>query len=147
MLYYTQLPEHDIRLVVVLPLAKFNACIECELQQHKVSNAPPYEDLSYVWGDPDDRVAVICNGFRINVTRSLRNAIRRIGDPVKPKTIWVDALCLNQNSIRGKNVHVSLMTRVHSQATSALIYLGGANHEVATTVVAGLLAIFNSMEE
>lgn len=86
-LHPARLPEDDIRLLTVLPSDNFDAPVECELQQYHTSGAPDYEGLSFVWGDASNKTAVICNGLSVDITINLCNALKRIRDPAKPKSI------------------------------------------------------------
>src|SRR2546430_1342084 len=53
------------------------------------SAAPPYQALSYVWGDTANPVSIECNGVRVLVTPHLAAALRALrplptdGDPVE----------------------------------------------------------------
>ncbi|KAJ4983242.1 het domain protein [Stagonosporopsis vannaccii] len=147
MIYSERLSEHDIRLLTVLPSQDEGAPITCEIHRYKTSAAPPYEGLSYAWGDPSNVAPVVCNGIEVQVTRSLRNALLRVRDIEIPKIIWADALCMNQNDIQEKNIQVPLMGRVFSQATNTVIYLGEASQCEAVEAEAGLDAILDFMEE
>lgn len=130
-LYSTSLPENDIRLLTILPSTETNAPIACELRQHAVIQAVDYEALSYVWGDPNDLVPITCNGVSIQITRKLQNALWRLRDATTSKTIWADALCMNQADTEEKNIHVPLMGRVYSRATNTVVYIGEVSREDA----------------
>jgi len=145
-LYQTSLPADDIRLLTVLPSDNFDAPVECELHQFHVSTAPEYEGLSYAWDDTIDQTAVTCNGIGVTVTANLRNALKRIRNPSVSKTIWVDALCLNQADVGEKNIHVPLMGRVYSQATNTVIFLGETSDEEAAAAAHGIMAISDMLD-
>lgn len=68
-----------------------------------MDECPPYEALSYVWGDPDITVPIQLHGSGHKVTRNLELALRyiRLGD--RERVMWVDALCINQTDISEKN--------------------------------------------
>lgn len=145
-LYPTRLSEDSIRLLTVLPSSGFNAPIECELRQHKVSDEPDSEGLSYVWGDPTNVTAMTCSGVNVHITINLHNALKRVRDAEEPKTIWADALCLNQADAEEKNNQVPLMGQVFMLATNTVIYLGYSSDEEATMTEYGLNAIFEMIE-
>ena len=145
-LYQTHLPKDDIRLLTVLPSGELDAPVECEIHQFHTSTAPEYEGLSYVWGDPTDKTAVTCNGTGITVTTNFRNALGRIRNPSESKTVWVDALCLNQADVGEKNVHVPIMGHVYSQATNTVIFIGEASHHEAAAAEYGIMAISDMLD-
>jgi hypothetical protein len=145
-LYQARLPKDEIRLLTVLPSDDFNAPVECELHQFNNSTAPEYEGLSYAWGDAIDKSAVTCNGISVNVTANLCNALKRFRDPSVSKTIWVDALCLNQADVGEKNIHIPLVGRVYSQATNTVIFLGETSHEEAAAAAHGIMAVSGMLD-
>ncbi|KAJ8117368.1 hypothetical protein OPT61_g1409 [Boeremia exigua] len=146
-LYSDRLSNRKIRLLTILPSQDIHAPIRCKLHQYRVSAAPTYEGLSYVWGDPEDVVSIVCNGIEVNITSSLGSALWRIRDSRIPKVIWADALCINQRDVKEKSIHVPLMGRVFSRATNTVIYLGEANQEAALAAKAGLEAISNLIDD
>ena len=145
-LYPTQLHACDIRLLTILPSGKTDAPVECKLRRYQAETAPEYEALSYVWGDATNLVMVRCNDLDVSITRNLRKALWTMRDSETPKTIWADALCINQTNIEEKNIHVPLMGRVYSQATNTVIYLGEASLEEASAVEHGLMTVFNLLD-
>ncbi|KAH6613025.1 heterokaryon incompatibility protein-domain-containing protein [Boeremia exigua] len=146
-LYPTQLAACDIRLLSLLPSEKDDDPVQCELRQYEAAVAPEYEALSYVWGKASDLVNIKCNQLDVLVTRNLRDALLAIRDPREPRTVWADALCMNQADVKEKNIHVPLMGRVYSQTSNTVIYLGGASHEDATAAETGLMTIFTLLED
>jgi hypothetical protein len=61
---YTPLdPGHWFRILRLLP-GNFEDPIQCELIPTKLDEAPPYEPLSYYWGDPKDKRPITCHGSR-----------------------------------------------------------------------------------
>lgn len=146
-LYPARLPEDAIRLLTVLPCDNFGAPVECELQQYHTSSAPDNEGLSYVWGDTSKKTAMVCNGLSVDVTISLRNALRRVRHRTEPTTIWADALCLNQADVEEKNVHVPPMGRTFSHAGNTVIYLGEASHEEAIAAAHGIAAVSDMLDD
>lgn len=45
--------DRHIRLLLLQP-GETHASIQCQLISTKIADAPSYEALSYVWGDPED---------------------------------------------------------------------------------------------
>lgn len=55
---------------------------------------------------------------------SLASALRRLRQRHKSVTLWVDALCINQDNDLEKSQQVTLMTRIYSSATMVQAWLG-----------------------
>src|ERR1700753_3902301 len=66
-----------IRLVELLPGA-WNDQVTIRLLVSELQYAPDYDAISYVWGNPKDRVPMKCNGRTMSITVNLNAAFRRI---------------------------------------------------------------------
>lgn len=83
-----------------------------------------YEALSYCWGPP-----VLCRRLRVGeaylgITQNLHDALERLQLPTEDRMIWVDAICIDQNSVSEKNHQVGLMSRIYTQCSTCIVYLG-----------------------
>lgn len=83
-----------------------------------------YEALSYVWGPPDLCQSIKINGKTFAVSKTLKDALIRLRLKVKPRTIWVDAICINQTDNNERKEQVQLMDRIYLQAERVLVWLG-----------------------
>jgi hypothetical protein len=122
-LYAELLQGHLIRLVDLKPGAH-DAPIIMSLFIVDLEYAPEYEALSYVWGDPTNRVPIQCNGRQLNVTVNLDAALRRIRHTDRSRMIWADAICINQTNNRECSYHVSFMDRIYRHAKHVLVCMG-----------------------
>lgn len=120
----SDLNQPRIRLLTLEPHADPLADVVCTLTTHDVSSLPPYEALSYVWGDASDRAEVIVNGFTMSITRNLFSAIRIRRHPAGPVRLWADALCINQSNLDERSAQVQLMGDIYRTAVCTLIWLG-----------------------
>lgn len=80
-------------------------------------DSPPFAALSYVWGDPNNRVDIIVNGRPHKVTKSLSEALRYApthalqhmnqhgGVKCEPQAfrLWADAICINQEDVEERS--------------------------------------------
>lgn len=126
-----------IRLLTILPGKEANT-VECELQVVRLSDAPPYEALSYVWGNPEPVDYVICNRHKKAVTQSLGSALKRLRYEDKTRLIWIDALCVNQEDLIERSQQVRLMRDSYSQPRQVVVWLGddeGNQAEAAIGVI------------
>ena len=87
-------------------------------------NSSQYEALSYVWGDLGDSTNILVNGRTINVTKSLEAALRQLRHRDKPRSLWVDYICINQADVLELNQQVARMGIIYEQANRVLIWLG-----------------------
>ncbi|PMD32055.1 HET-domain-containing protein [Hyaloscypha variabilis F] len=117
--------EHpdSIRLLHLLP-GLFEDEIQVELREVTLSQQPRYEALSYVWGSPTADDPISCHGEELFVTANCVAAMRRLRHWRKHRVLWIDAICINQNSTNERNHQVRLMGNVYSKATRAIIWLG-----------------------
>jgi hypothetical protein len=83
-----------------------------------------YEALSYVWGDVRDSIPILVDGHPVSVTKSLESAVRHLRYPDKPRTLWVDYICINQEDILERSELVAKLGSIYENADSVLIWLG-----------------------
>jgi hypothetical protein len=118
-----QFGTNQIRVVELVP-GRWNDAINCNMRTVSLDEQPSYEALSYVWGDPKDTVPIIVNGTSFPATRNLVAALLRVRSSVTPRTIWVDAMCINQKSLDERTQQILIMGRIYEVASSVLVFLG-----------------------
>jgi hypothetical protein len=116
-----------------------NAPISCEL--HVASVDDPYVALSYMWGDAEATETIILNGLPFLIRKNLwgflhqrrkdqrQSGIRQVPDEqhrsgATASYLWVDALCIKQDSTVERNHQVARMGQIYSNATSVIAWLG-----------------------
>jgi len=121
--------ENDIRLLILLP-GVLNAPVCCQLIATSLGAAPEYEALSYVWGDSSMREPI---GLRnldsesiqtYSVTSNCLAALRRLRYEDRPRTMWIDALCIDQSDVAERSYQITLMSEIYSKAAQVVVYLG-----------------------
>jgi hypothetical protein len=101
---YTPL-RHDrgeIRLLKLLPLSS-SSDIKIQVVNVPSSTRSAYEALSYVWGSPERTHRVTVKGLSgayLSISQNLMVALHRLRLPDEPRTLWVDAICINQDDIQ-----------------------------------------------
>lgn len=58
------------------------------------------------------------------IRENLFHALIQLRHKAKSRTLWVDAICFNQNHIPERNHQVQQMKRVYESAKSTIIWLG-----------------------
>jgi len=121
---YSSLPsEKFIRLLELYP-GHANDSIDCTLRQIEFENAPKYETISYAWGDPANKIDVLCDGKIIAITQNLNDALLRFKLRDRSRILWADAICINQNDDVEKGSQVKLMNKIYAKATRVCAWLG-----------------------
>ncbi|PVH67327.1 heterokaryon incompatibility, partial [Cadophora sp. DSE1049] len=86
-----------------------------------------YEALSYEWGDAKTTWAIVLNGKRKLIRENLYQALLHLRNQDTIRTLWIDALSINQCDIQERNQQVQEMHRIYSRASIVLIWLGLEN--------------------
>lgn len=127
----------SIREIRVLDILQFTGkqieVLQCRLRHVSLDSEPKpvYETISYCWGDPNPCEVISLNGNDFSVPKNTFLALRRISSPSRVRTVWIDAVCINQNDIRERSQQVSMMGAIYTQTTTGLIYLGECDGESA----------------
>ncbi|KAL9613631.1 MAG: hypothetical protein Q9167_001859 [Letrouitia subvulpina] len=99
----------------------------CELFHCRLGVGPPYNALSYHWGDSDDKRDIHVNGARTEVTRNLRVALEHLQESKSDVMLWIDALCINQTDKEEKDHEIKRMREIYGMSASTISWLGPAD--------------------
>jgi len=129
--------EDDPIVCSFTPLALY------ESEDGHLNSAIEYEALSYWWGTDKPRTENEIKIFhwrrgldskypifRINplyVRSNLYSALRQLRHPDKVVTLWVDALCIDQQSKHERSTHVMKIKDIYAAASQVRIWLGPSN--------------------
>ncbi|KAM5350117.1 hypothetical protein ACJ41O_006622 [Fusarium nematophilum] len=131
-------PTH-IRVLDIHPAAGIDHPIACTLRHVNLEHNPAYEALSYTWGDKVNQTSIRLNGQPFMVMENAAAALRRLRVPGQVRTIWMDAICINQRDRVEKGHQLPLMTRIYQQAQQACVWLG----ELTDCALIGMKSINN----
>ncbi|KAK4445261.1 heterokaryon incompatibility protein-domain-containing protein [Podospora aff. communis PSN243] len=123
------LRNNEIR-ILTLHLGTRKDPIRCSLHTARLEDDPPYEALSYAWGDPAICCPILLDKRVVQVTSNLESALRRLRYPDHDRELWVDALCINQQDNVEKSHQVNLMSEIYSKAQVGLLWLGGFEEDL-----------------
>ncbi|CAD6443261.1 dc0e4bd3-7b3f-4045-a324-502171746c43 [Sclerotinia trifoliorum] len=129
--------------------------IRVTLREVNFKTAPPYDCLSYTWSDPlyhalspeeeihrsnDKRQhPILCNDQILLITENLLFALMEFskfngedeneegGKYNTENLIWIDGICINQDSIEERNIQVGMMGEIYSKCSQVIIWLGVAD--------------------
>jgi hypothetical protein len=119
---------NEFRLLVLEP-GKGSDKVSCRLVNVVVSWRTRYEALSYTWGNSGITEEMMCNGHKKQVTDNLQVALRNLRFVDRPRILWVDALCINQDDADERQSQVAKMDTIYSGARQVLIWLGEEDNE------------------
>ncbi|KAK7923652.1 hypothetical protein PG985_007723 [Apiospora marii] len=134
------LSSDEFRLLNLLP-GDVHKPLCCDLTTSNLTNPPPYEALSYVWGDGKDTVEIEVAGQRLAITTSLEAILFRLRQPSEPRTLWIDQLCIDQSNPAEKTSQVQKMRLIYSSCEHALIWLGEFAHGIQREDAEGAFAV------
>lgn len=100
---YTPLETAETIRILELQPGIGHELIQGRLRHVKFNLAPPYEAISYRWGDQTKKEEVSCGGHAIGVTTNLANALRRVRSPHGTRILWADALCIDQQDLNERS--------------------------------------------
>ena len=116
----------ELRLVLVVPARDEQEPIQAVLVHASLESSPPpaYETVSYVWGSPKQRAPLTLDETCIAAPASSVAALRRLRKPESPRTLWIDAICIDQTNNVERAQQVAIMSEIYSNSDGNLIYLG-----------------------
>lgn len=124
---YSKLPSgsRTIRLAVLEP-GSGRDVVTCTLHEHSLGVKLPYKALSYAWDNnlSQSRLAMVCNGQKLEIPSNLYLALRRIRHGESPLTLWVDTLCINQADDDERSHQVGMMREIYENSEEVVIWLG-----------------------
>jgi hypothetical protein len=133
----SKLEGREIRLLYLCASPDSQRQLECYCRSFDLDDAPPFEALSYVWGDddPSTKTSILFNDKVTQVGESLSDALTRLRLPDSTRILWADALCINQDDNEEKSHQVPLMRSIYSSARRTAVWLGhGDTHRIQETI-------------
>lgn len=138
--YPEKLNKSSFRIFTLEP-GKEGDGLQGSLQTHRLHTSCEYEALSYEWGNKTETRSMKCNNYDFRITQSLDIALRRLRLTNKPRSLWIDQICINQESELERSAQVSIMRLIYSNAAMVIAWLGQADTE-ATSSVKNFLSAF-----
>ncbi len=90
----------------------------------ETQNDPDTASLFYHTGGSHYQQTITCDGIEVTIGGELYSAFKRLRYSEKPRVLWVDALCINQNDLDERKSHVQLMGQIYAHASKVVIWLG-----------------------
>lgn len=123
---------------------------------------PHYEALSYVWGSDDtpyvahvqttslpDGTAVFDDGNwrSLKIGTNLRVALQHLRLPEQSRTLWIDAICINQRDEAEKAAQVTRMSTIYRRAERVIIWLGPKSDHPSSSLALSTLGYLGQQVE
>jgi hypothetical protein len=143
---YHPLEENEFRLLLILPGQPSDDLI-CTLVHASYDTPPPYEALSYVWGNPEPPFFLECSDARVRVTGNLHGALCHFRLESQIRIVWADALCIDQSNDVEKGVQVNRMREIYANCAKLLVWFGVPDPGVAEDACEGLRRLRILFEE
>ncbi|OTA95277.1 hypothetical protein M434DRAFT_28962 [Hypoxylon sp. CO27-5] len=121
--YQKRLGPSNIRVLRIQPGLK-ESPIECQLEECSLISDRVEEALSYVWGEPIFNKTIKIDGSSFRITTNLNNILHSLRHRDVARTIWIDAVCINQSDMEEKVHQVRLMRDIYSKGHKTSIWLG-----------------------
>ena len=100
--------------------------------------------LSYCCGDAANSIRVHSGKGYIDVTRNRHDALIRLRDVEKSRTLWIDAICINQCDLQERSQQVGIMRQIYKRSKKTLVWLGPETGDTAKAfeLIPYLLKVF-----
>lgn len=136
--------RREIRLLHLLPVDSARpAEIHCEIsvttlnRLKHMGKRPKFEALSYAWGDRNDTETIFIRDrdsksskpSPLRITRNLHVALSNIRFTDRERTLWIDAVSINQDDEGEKATQVALMKDIYKGASQVVVFLGSSSEE------------------
>jgi hypothetical protein len=121
---YDPLASSDEIRLVVLPPGQSCEPVHLSITRVTLRDAPRYEALSYCWGDATATRPVLVDNCTLRVTTNLFAALQSLRQHSSPRTLWIDAACINQQDCEERSAQVDMMRYIYARAMNVIVWLG-----------------------
>jgi hypothetical protein len=129
-IYQEVLQSHNFRLACLSAVSEKHASIHVTLEVFPDDDHPEYECASYTWGGEEGDSAPclpIYIGPYWDVLLKTKNcsSLLRFLRPWKGiRMVWVDAICINQESLAERGIQVAKMKSPYERCHGVIVFLG-----------------------
>lgn len=116
-------PSSSIRLAI-LHAGYRPSPVKITLKASTFISRPKYKALSYTWGSPDVLKVIKLNGQSFKARKNLYDALVHLRHETEERTLWIDAICIDQSNVHERNQQVSLMSYIYTRAEMVIVWLG-----------------------
>jgi hypothetical protein len=121
--YKPLIQARSIRVIRLSPSVNSNPLI-IKLQEVPLVHSSRFEALSYAWARPFQGRSILCDGEDLLVSATVEEALKRLRYKTQSRTLWIDQICINQDSEEERSQQVALMGDVYTMAARVIVWLG-----------------------
>jgi len=129
--------QFSIRLIKLHPARIPEADIVIELLKNDTER-PSYDAVSWCWGKGgwERPVRARCEGgdYCLRISANLESALRHLRFTDKFRTLWIDAICIDQSNSVEKNKQVPMMSEIYGKAQRVCVWLGDGDDNSAKAI-------------
>ena len=123
---YTPLND-DLKEIRLLTLHEGEFKADIQISIHTVclnpDNPPTYEALSYVWGSQENPIDIHVGLQILAVTQNLAEVLLYLRYRDKPRTLWIDAICVTQQDLKARSRQLRRMSNFFRLADRVVVWL------------------------
>ncbi|KAI1498792.1 heterokaryon incompatibility protein-domain-containing protein [Biscogniauxia marginata] len=112
----------EIRLLKLYPRANDEE-VRCEIVYHPLEKLLDYEAISYTWGDIAEKADIVVDDQAFETSAKVSEMLRSLRNTWKPRMLWIDFICINQNDTDEKSHQVQLMRHIYHRAITVITWL------------------------
>lgn len=107
-----------------------------KLYDELTANEIKYEALSWCWGKDESDYALLIfertasgheKTYKLRVREQLALALKHLRHTDRSRTMWIDAVCIDQNNPSERNHQVQMMSRIYTRSDEVCIWLGDSD--------------------
>jgi Heterokaryon incompatibility protein (HET) len=123
---YCKLPtDRTIRLLLLSRKYPWGP-LQLELYPYGLGECPPYEAISYTWGDASNVCLITIDGGKLEVSANAFQIISRRASYWNARFLWIDSVCIDQGNLEERSKQIQLMRELYRNASRVIVWLGEA---------------------
>ena len=124
---YRRLNPHrkEVRLLLLEPGTDLDP-ISCRLKHEFLDGPSPplYDTISYACGESSQKATIWLHGSEVEVLATSEAALRCMRYNDRPRTLWIDSICIDQGNAKEKGHQIEMMYEIYTHTSHNLVYLG-----------------------
>jgi hypothetical protein len=127
--------KSEIRVLRLQPSEDADSPLEGSLEHISLNIDSDYEAISYTWGDNVKTNRISFGGVDFAITSNLAAALRVLRRKESDRSLWVDAICINQDDIPERSQEVLRMLSIYQHASKVVVWLGEASEDSSSAII------------
>ena len=117
--------QQEFRVLDVYPGTDAHV-LKCSIRhiKHAPESVPPYETISYSLGEHTTYASLVIDDLPLAAHATAVSALVRVRLSKQIRTLWIDAICINQKDLDERAQQVTRMASIYRHVRGNLVYLG-----------------------